>query len=216
MIAEVMLASEGFNEARIMAKKTVTLYSLMVQQLSKQDHYDYGLRNLKAVLNMAGQLKRGDPKGKWRAHAASCAPAAPDGWGAGTACSCGATLTSVGMCAWSLTSWVSPSTTFCARTTTGARPAQPAEGTLSCALARRPFALPLVRQFARQLLQAVACASRALVGRAGRGLTRRRSPARAEAGAHGPEAGEHPAAGVRLRQGARGASASDAPGVAPG
>lgn len=60
MIAEVMLASEGFNEARIMAKKTVTLYSLMVQQLSKQDHYDYGLRNLKAVLNMAGQLKRGD------------------------------------------------------------------------------------------------------------------------------------------------------------
>ena len=61
MIAEVMLASEGFNEARVMAKKTVTLYSLMVQQLSKQDHYDYGLRNLKAVLNMAGQLKRGDP-----------------------------------------------------------------------------------------------------------------------------------------------------------
>jgi dynein heavy chain len=60
MIAEVMLASEGFNEARIMAKKTVTLYSLMVQQLSKQDHYDYGLRNLKAVLNMAGQLKRND------------------------------------------------------------------------------------------------------------------------------------------------------------
>ena len=43
-----------------MAKKTVTLYSLMVQQLSKQDHYDYGLRNLKAVLNMAGQLKRND------------------------------------------------------------------------------------------------------------------------------------------------------------
>ena len=60
MIAEVMLASEGFVEARIMAKKTVTLYSLMVQQLSKQDHYDYGLRNLKAVLNMAGQLKRAD------------------------------------------------------------------------------------------------------------------------------------------------------------
>jgi dynein heavy chain len=61
MIAEVMLASEGFNEARVMAKKTVTMYSLMVQQLSKQDHYDYGLRNLKAVLNMAGQLKRSDP-----------------------------------------------------------------------------------------------------------------------------------------------------------
>ena len=60
MIAEVTLASEGFNEARVMAKKTITLYSLMIQQLSKQDHYDYGLRNLKAVLNMAGQLKRSD------------------------------------------------------------------------------------------------------------------------------------------------------------
>jgi len=57
-----MLASKGFNEARVMAKKAVTLYSLMVQQLSKQDQYDDGLRNLKAVLNMmAGQLKRNDP-----------------------------------------------------------------------------------------------------------------------------------------------------------
>jgi hypothetical protein len=27
----------------------------------RQDHYDYGLRNLKAVLNMAGALKRADP-----------------------------------------------------------------------------------------------------------------------------------------------------------
>jgi dynein heavy chain len=61
MIAEVTLAAEGFTEARAMAKKTITLYSLMTQQLSKQDHYDYGLRNLKAVLNMAGQLKRNDP-----------------------------------------------------------------------------------------------------------------------------------------------------------
>lgn len=36
MIAEVMLAAEGFREARVLAKKTVTLYSLMIQQLSKQ------------------------------------------------------------------------------------------------------------------------------------------------------------------------------------
>ena len=58
-----MLASEGFNADHVMAKIIVTLYSLIVQQLSKQDHYDYdyGLRNLKSVLNMAGQLKRNDP-----------------------------------------------------------------------------------------------------------------------------------------------------------
>jgi len=58
MIAEVMLSAEGFTDARILSKKTITLYSLMQQQLSKQDHYDYGLRNLKAVLNMAGSIKR--------------------------------------------------------------------------------------------------------------------------------------------------------------
>jgi dynein heavy chain len=61
LIAEVMLQAEGFKDGRILAKKTTTLYGLMVQQLSKQDHYDFGLRSLKAVLNMAGSLKRVDP-----------------------------------------------------------------------------------------------------------------------------------------------------------
>lgn len=61
LIAEVMLASEGFINSRLLGKKTVTLYSLMIQQLSKQDHYDYGLRSLRGVLVCAGALKRGDP-----------------------------------------------------------------------------------------------------------------------------------------------------------
>ena len=60
-IAEVILASEGFVEARILAKKIITLCNLMKLQLSKQDYCDYGLRNLKAVLCMAGALKRSDP-----------------------------------------------------------------------------------------------------------------------------------------------------------
>lgn len=62
LIAENMLFSEGFTTARDLAKKMVTLYALAKGQLSKQHHYDWGLRALKAVLVMAGQLKRGSPE----------------------------------------------------------------------------------------------------------------------------------------------------------
>eukprot|EP00750_Incisomonas_marina_P005719 INCI14099.2.p1 GENE.INCI14099.2~~INCI14099.2.p1 ORF type:complete len:3630 (-),score=727.81 INCI14099.2:1911-12800(-) len=60
-IAEVMLMAEGFRDARVLGKKSVTLYELMIDQLSKQSHYDYGMRSLKAVLGAAGALKRADP-----------------------------------------------------------------------------------------------------------------------------------------------------------
>nr|CCA21283.1 inner dynein arm heavy chain 1beta putative [Albugo laibachii Nc14]CCA21656.1 dynein heavy chain 2 putative [Albugo laibachii Nc14] len=60
LIAEVMLQAEGFRDARALAKKINTLYGLMAQQLSKQDHYDFGLRSLKTVLCMAGGLKRSE------------------------------------------------------------------------------------------------------------------------------------------------------------
>lgn len=46
--------SEGFNEARVLAKKMTVLYKLAAEQLSKQYHYDFGLRALKSVLVMAG------------------------------------------------------------------------------------------------------------------------------------------------------------------
>ena len=58
LIAEVMLAAEGFVNFRLLARKIVTLYSVMQDQLSNQKHYDYGLRNLKAVLNIAGKMKQ--------------------------------------------------------------------------------------------------------------------------------------------------------------
>jgi dynein heavy chain len=57
-IAEVALASEGFKTAGELARKLVTLYDLMKQQFSKQDHYDFGMRAVKSVLNRAGQLYR--------------------------------------------------------------------------------------------------------------------------------------------------------------
>lgn len=61
MICEIMLVAEGFIEARLLARKFITLYSLCRELLSKQDHYDWGLRAIKSVLVVAGTLKRGDP-----------------------------------------------------------------------------------------------------------------------------------------------------------
>ncbi|KAG7310430.1 hypothetical protein JYU34_003208 [Plutella xylostella] len=61
LICEIMLVAEGFQEARILARKFITLYTLCKELLSKQDHYDWGLRAIKSVLVVAGSLKRGDP-----------------------------------------------------------------------------------------------------------------------------------------------------------
>uniref|UniRef100_A0A8C9TU55 Dynein axonemal heavy chain 10 n=1 Tax=Scleropages formosus TaxID=113540 RepID=A0A8C9TU55_SCLFO len=61
-ICEIMLFSEGFLMAKILAKKMTVLYKLAREQLSKQFHYDFGLRALKSVLVMAGELKRGSPE----------------------------------------------------------------------------------------------------------------------------------------------------------
>jgi hypothetical protein len=60
LIAEIMLVAEGFIDARILSRKFLTLYTLCKDLLSKQDHYDWGLRAIKSVLVVAGALKRGD------------------------------------------------------------------------------------------------------------------------------------------------------------
>ncbi|GET87016.1 dynein heavy chain, putative [Leishmania tarentolae] len=60
-ICEIMLAAEGFGDAKDLALKFVTLYRLNKELLSPQDHYDWGLRAVKSVLYIAGALKRGDP-----------------------------------------------------------------------------------------------------------------------------------------------------------
>jgi len=61
LICENMLMSEGFDTARDLSKKFMTLYNLAKSLLSEQTHYDWGLRAVKSVLRQAGKLKRADP-----------------------------------------------------------------------------------------------------------------------------------------------------------
>jgi dynein heavy chain len=62
LIAEILLYSEGFFNAKDLAIKLTKLYKLASEQLSQQQHYDFGMRAVKSILSMAGSLKRNNPE----------------------------------------------------------------------------------------------------------------------------------------------------------
>jgi dynein heavy chain 1 len=64
LIAQVMLYSQGIVTAERLAGRVVDLFLFCEERMSKQRHYDFGLRALKTLLVSAGALKRKALEGK--------------------------------------------------------------------------------------------------------------------------------------------------------
>ena len=58
IIAEALLFVNGFKNSRPLSAKLVKVFKFAETQLGSSEHYDFGLRTLKGVLDQAGQLKQ--------------------------------------------------------------------------------------------------------------------------------------------------------------
>merc|ERR1719440_2248047 len=62
LIGEIMFIAYGFAAAKQCGAKMVTTFKLCSEQLSSQDHYDYGMRAVKTVIEAAGLNKQKYPE----------------------------------------------------------------------------------------------------------------------------------------------------------
>eukprot|EP00756_Hemistasia_phaeocysticola_P037122 Hpha_TRINITY_DN16680_c2_g10::TRINITY_DN16680_c2_g10_i1::g.182374::m.182374/K10408/DNAH; dynein heavy chain, axonemal len=63
LIGEIRLFSYGYKSATTLSKKMVQTFQLSSEQLSSQDHYDFGMRAVNTVITAAGLNKRDNPDG---------------------------------------------------------------------------------------------------------------------------------------------------------
>jgi len=61
LIGEIRLFSFGFERPRELAEKMVNCFKLSSEQLSSQDHYDFGMRAVNTVISSAGLNKKKTP-----------------------------------------------------------------------------------------------------------------------------------------------------------
>lgn len=57
IITQVCLSSKGFVNAHILARKVTSMFSICQNTLSKQPHYEFGLRSIKSVIDLSIKFK---------------------------------------------------------------------------------------------------------------------------------------------------------------